>query len=66
MPDLHSRWRVRASHGALDLDVRLPWDFIDAPYSRSILRRAYDVILRRLSSGITLDDAERKHESKMG
>lgn len=35
-------------YGALDPDAPLPWDFISQHYDRSTLRRAYDVMMKRL------------------
>lgn len=35
--------------GPLDPDAPLPWDWIEHYYPRSILRRAYDVAMRRLA-----------------
>lgn len=34
--------------GALDPDAPLPWDFIEQHHDRGTLRRAYDVMMRRL------------------
>ena len=36
-------------YGPLDPDAPLPWDFIAQSYARSILRRAYDTMMRRLT-----------------
>lgn len=33
--------------GALDPDAPLPWDFLDTPYPRSTLHRAYGAMMRR-------------------
>lgn len=35
-------------YGALDPDAPLPWDFVRQHYGRDVLRRAYDVMVRRL------------------
>ena len=35
--------------GVLDPDLPLPWDFIDRPYPPHVVRRAYDVMMERLS-----------------
>lgn len=37
-------------HGALDPDAPLPWDFIAQHYPKETLRRAYDVMMRRLTN----------------
>lgn len=37
-------------YGALDPDAPLPWDFVRQHYDRETLRRAYDVMMRRLST----------------
>lgn len=39
-----------SSHGALDPDTPLPWDWIEHAYPRRALRRAYDVMMRRLGT----------------
>jgi hypothetical protein len=39
-----------ATHGALDPDAPLPWDWIEHAYPRRTLRRAYDVMMRRLGT----------------
>jgi hypothetical protein len=39
--------------GALDPDAPLAWDFIRQHYDKPTLRRAYDVMQRRLSDGTT-------------
>lgn len=36
-------------YGALNPDAPLPWDFVQQHYDRATLRRAYDVMTRRLS-----------------
>jgi hypothetical protein len=36
--------------GALDVQSDLPWDFIDGAYSKAQLRRAFDVVVSRLSA----------------
>lgn len=37
-------------HGALDPDAPLPWDFIAQHYPKETLRRAYDVMMKRLTN----------------
>lgn len=38
-------------YGALDPDAPLPWDFVQQHYPRETLRKAYDVMMRRLEAG---------------
>ena len=44
-----------ATDGALDPDAPLPWDFIRQHYGRDKLRRAYDVMMRRLADAPRVD-----------
>lgn len=37
-------------YGELDPDAPLPWDFVQQHYPRETLRRAYDVMMRRLTN----------------
>jgi hypothetical protein len=37
-----------ATWGAIDPDAPLPWDFVERPHGKAVLRRAYDVMWRRL------------------
>lgn len=41
-----------ASYGAIDPDAPLPWDFVRQHYPRETLRKAYDVMMRRLSEPV--------------
>lgn len=49
-------------YGALDPDAPTPWDFVQQHYGRDVLRRAYDVMMRRLRGEgralpvLTIDD----------
>jgi len=38
------------TYGPLDPDIELPWDFIRTSYDKTVLRRAYDVMIGRLSA----------------
>jgi hypothetical protein len=40
-----------SGYGALDPDAPLPWDFVRQHFDRPTLRRAYDVMMRRLEDG---------------
>ena len=37
------------TYGPIDPDGPLPWDFVATTYSKSVLRRAYDVMVSRLA-----------------
>jgi radical SAM superfamily enzyme YgiQ (UPF0313 family) len=40
-------------YGALDPDAPLPWDFVQQHFDRATLRRAYDVMMRRLTARLS-------------